>query len=287
MRKTKYLSVTIAVLIALITNSAGIAALPGHTQLAKAKEPERLVARKLGLTGTAEEEFVKQVEIRELTGKALQEAVSVAQADAKSQMALRDLRQRGYKMLDGSATGVTVIVHSDTGHRSATAVLWDYQGPTAKQMATFVHLSDDQGLVRVGVGLVELHGGEARQLQVFEVQGNKLIQESAWAIREDGTVVSEGVDSLDLPSGQCKTTGVSGLSGNGDDCATCIGICDALYAMGCGIGGILFCHLICIPFAGPTCPLICAGVYLLYCVVGGYLGCGMICGPPPGLGYCD
>jgi len=284
MRKMKCLSVV--VLIALVTNSVGIGVLPGP-QLAKAKEPERLVARSLGLTGAAEEEFVKQVEIRELTGKALlQRAVSAARADAKSRVALRYLRQRGYEMLDGTATGLTVVVHSDSGPRSATALLWDYQGPSAEQMATFVHVADGQGLVRVGIGLVELHGGEVRRLRVLEVQGDELIEETAWTIQENGTAVSEGADSLDLLFSQCETTGVRRLAANDDDCVTCISICGALYALGCGINGMIFCTLMCIPFAGPACPLICGGVWLLICVLGGYFGCDAVCGPV-GLGYCD
>lgn len=274
MRKTKYLSVTIAVLIALIANSAGIAALPGHTQLAKAKELERLVARKLGLTGTAEEEFVKQVEIRELTGKALQEAVSVAQADAKSQTALRDLRQRGYKMLDGTATGLTVVVQSDTGARSATLLMWDYQGSATGQLARFLYVSDDQSMVQVAIGLIRLQHGKVWHLRVFEVQGDGLVPESAWAFREDGTVVREGADSLGI--------GVTQVS---QECLVCNQVCGALYGLGCGLGGVLVCTLICAGIAGPLCPLICGAVYVLMCVIGGWTNCDLICGPQ-GLGYC-
>lgn len=273
MRKTKYLSVTIAVLIALVANSAGIAALPGHSQPVMAKEPERLVARSLGLTGTAEEDFVKRVKIVELTGKALQEAVLVAQADAKSQTALRDLRQRGYKMLDGTATGLTVVVQSDTGARSATLLMWDYQGSTTTQLARFLYVSDDQGMVQVAIGLIRLQHGKVRHLRVFEVQGDELVPESAWAFREDGTVVGEGADAWDL------TAGVIGVNQVSEECFHCMNVCNALYGGGCSLGGVLFCTLYCIPFGGPICPAVCGAAYVLMCVLGTWFGCPVICGP--------
>ena len=284
MHKIKF-SVTVAVLIALVVNSASLAAVPERTQPAMAKEAERLVARSLGLTGDAEEDFVERIEIRELTGKALQQAVLAAQADAKSRVALKYLQQRGHKMLDGTATGLTVVEHSDTDPRSATLLMWDYQGPTARQMAKFLHLVDDQGVVRVGVGLIRLQHGEARHFQVFDVQGDELIQEATWAIREDGTVVGEGVGNLHLPPNHCGTTRVSGLKSD-DDCNTCMSVCERLYAVGCGWSAILACFILCIPFAGPACPVICGAVYVVLCVLSGWQGCTAVCGPA-GLGYCN
>lgn len=289
MYRQKLLAVTVAVLISLIANTAGVPLLSGYTEPVMAQETEKLVAQSLGLVGATEKEFLEQVDIQQLTGAALDEALSSAQDDEKSQVVLEYLQQQGYQIVDDTASGLTVAVKTEMGYLSATLLLLDYRQPITGQAARFLYVSDSQGQIRVGVGLIEMQNGQVSRLEVLEVGEGELVRESVLMIDENGVLAGEDASAVDLLPDSCGSSLEITLPSTQriDDCSLCQQICGAVYGGGCSLTSVLFCTLVCAPIGNLACPLICGAVWVLMCVIGTWSGCGVICGSGPGgLGFC-
>jgi hypothetical protein len=240
------------------------------------------VAQRLGLTDTELENFEEAIDIQELTGKALSRAVKNAQKNTKLQTAIEQLQSEGFVLRDGSVLGEEIRVGSGKDKRSIIVLILDYQN-TDENIARLLYISDSQGDVRVGFGLIEQHG-DMQTIRAYQVQdNNQIVEEPLIEVYEDGTIITyrDGQEyiltDMCTQSQDARTTAVS------DNCLKCIQICNALYGLGCGLSGVLACVLVCAPIGGITCPLICGAVYTILCILGGGI-CSTVCGYM--LGYC-
>lgn len=274
-RFSRFVLVIIAIMLINIVS-------PPQSAASASNALEISVAQRLGLTDAKIKDFQETVDIRELTGKALDRSVQTAQKNIKFQTAIQHLQSEGFVIRNESVLGEEIRVGTGNEKRKIVVLIFDCQNPD-ENVARLLYISDSQGDVRVGFGFVEQQGN-ARTIRTYQVQDdNEILEEPLIEIHTDGTIITYRNGQEYTVTNMCAQSRDANVTAVSKNCLTCIQVCGALYGLGCGLSGVVACTLVCAPIGGISCPLICGAVYTILCVIGGG-SCNTVCGPM--LRYC-
>lgn len=187
------------------------------------------------------------------------------------QPALRYIETNAFQLERSTISGHEAAwrSHGDKQYRGARLIQADYSNGI-----TLAHLviaqKDDES--RVGIGVMNSRSINGRSIQVYEVSGSTL---------------KKGLQLRSFGSGDLRATGANGeritipaskgaALARSSKCNPCKDICGMLHSLGCGLGGIYACFLICAT-TGPACPIVCPVVFLVMCIVSNYTNCKWIC----------
>jgi hypothetical protein len=241
-----------------------------------------------GFGNPAGEGPVKGVEVEELTGADLEEAVKKAYDNEDVQALQRFLKARRYALQTNKAIKVVLgdELRSKAGIPDVLVVTMSFEAGRTAGSAELVFLTSDAKTI-AGVGIIHETRDGAKIVRAFDAFEGAVTYTSTISRSRDGAVRIQTADGKEFmvpartsssrPPGKAAPLALT-------VCDTCEYVCEMIQGvLGCSIAGYLVCNLICLGFAGPACPAICGILFAFICGTGTYFTCPYICEM---MGYC-
>lgn len=210
---------------------------------------------------------------RRLTGAELQSVLQEAERDDNALKLIGFVSGSGHTRRNDQAMGIMVEIDGKPPLVSVTIPFVNSIDNTRAEVR-YMRLSSR---TITSAGVIRSTGQTSLAVDAFEVVSGSPRHVATYRRREDGSVVKKEMGQNAAPETVVMESDDLTIHG---DCENCMEICTKIVNIGCGLGGVAVCGIVCAAVSGPVapfCPYLCALFFMLICDDYSDLQCGAFC----------